>query len=120
MESLKSDVHKVTDLVASKFIFAEENFSVLKLHKLLYYVEAWHVTFFDKMLFDEDFQAWVHGPVCYEVFKRFRYRLNKSMYSGVFKEDIDMNKIDEMPNYDKINAHVDNVLEAYGNSPGRN
>lgn len=118
MESWKSDVHAVTDLVASKFIFAEERISVLKIHKLLYYVEAWHVTFFDKMLFDEDFRAWVHGPVCYEVFTRFRYTYNKSMYSEVLKEDLKMDIIAKIPNYDNTNAHVENVLEAYGKFSG--
>ena len=67
MESLKLDVHKITDLIASKFVVGGA-LSVLKLQKLLYYVEAWHVAFFNKMLFDDEFQAWVHGPVCVPIF----------------------------------------------------
>ena len=33
-----------------------------KLQKLLYYAQAWYLAFEDTPLFDEDFEAWVHGP----------------------------------------------------------
>jgi uncharacterized phage-associated protein len=49
----------------------------LKLQKLLYYSQAWHLAMYDKCLFDEDFQAWVHGPVLqsqYNRFKNFQWR----------------------------------------------
>ena len=35
----------------------------LKLQKLMYYSQAWHLALRDIPLFNEDFQAWVHGPV---------------------------------------------------------
>ena len=37
MDSLKLDVNKITDLIASKFVSGEYSLSVLKLQKLLYY-----------------------------------------------------------------------------------
>jgi uncharacterized phage-associated protein len=40
-----------------------EFISNLKLQKLLYYSQAWHLAIFDRRLFPERFQAWVHGPV---------------------------------------------------------
>lgn len=46
----------------------------LKLQKLVYYAQAWYLANFHKPLFNEDFQAWVHGPVIpklYEKYKRF-------------------------------------------------
>lgn len=49
----------------------------LKLQKLLYYTQAWNLALFDAPLFDEDFQAWVHGPVLpsqYHRFKDFQWR----------------------------------------------
>ena len=36
----------------------------LKLQKLLYYTEAWYLANFDRPLFEENFRAWAHGPVC--------------------------------------------------------
>ncbi len=41
--------------------------SHLKLQKLIYYVEAWHLALYDQTLIDDDFKAWVHGPVCLDV-----------------------------------------------------
>ena len=47
-----------------------------KLQKLLYYIQAWHLVFFEGPLFDEEPQAWRHGPVyptVYRYFKGFGY-----------------------------------------------
>lgn len=44
----------------------------LKLQKLLYYSQAWHLVRKDQALFKEDFQAWVHGPVLPSQYKRFK------------------------------------------------
>lgn len=44
----------------------------LKLQKLVYYAQAWSLALCDKSLFEEDFQAWAHGPVVrslYEIYK---------------------------------------------------
>ncbi len=49
-----------------------ENLTNLKLQKLLYYAQAWHLALRNAPLFDEDFQAWVHGPVLPSQYLRFR------------------------------------------------
>lgn len=49
----------------------------LKLQKLLYYSQAWHLALNDRPLFEEEFQAWVHGPVLptqYQRFNGFRWQ----------------------------------------------
>ncbi len=46
--------------------------SNLKLQKLLYYAQAWHLAYFGEKLIDGDFQAWVHGPVLPETYREFR------------------------------------------------
>lgn len=46
--------------------------SHLKLQKLLYYIDAYHLAYFDKPLVAENFEAWVHGPVCREVYNSLR------------------------------------------------
>jgi uncharacterized phage-associated protein len=46
----------------------------LKLQKLVYYAQAWHLALKGKPLFPEHIEAWVHGPVVpplYGNFKRF-------------------------------------------------
>ena len=46
--------------------------SNLKLQKLVYYAQAWHLALHDAPLFDEDFQAWVHGPVIPELYQKYK------------------------------------------------
>jgi uncharacterized phage-associated protein len=46
--------------------------SNLKLQKLLYYSQAWNLAFYKEPLFEEDFEAWVHGPVVPEIFRTYR------------------------------------------------
>ena len=46
----------------------------LKLNHLVYYTQAWHLAVFNKPLFDERIEAWVHGPVVpclYEEYKKY-------------------------------------------------
>lgn len=61
--------------------------SHLKLQKLLYYCQGYHLAYFDCELFPEDFQAWVHGPVCREVFNNLKE--NSLLYSDLTYDGID-------------------------------
>jgi uncharacterized phage-associated protein len=47
--------------------------SNLKLQKLVYYAQAWHLGLYDRPIFDEDFQAWVHGPVIPELYQAYKH-----------------------------------------------
>ena len=44
----------------------------LKLQKLLYYAQAWHLVFRGKPLFRERIEAWVHGPVVPLIYREYR------------------------------------------------
>lgn len=44
----------------------------LKLQKLVYYAQAWFLANFERPLFDEDFQAWVHGPVIPNLYDKYK------------------------------------------------
>lgn len=44
----------------------------LRLQKLVYYAQAWSLVLLEKPLFDEDCQAWAHGPVYYSLFDTYR------------------------------------------------
>lgn len=49
----------------------------LKLQKLMFYADAWHLALYDAELTPERFQAWVHGPVAlsqYHRFKEYKWR----------------------------------------------
>ena len=53
----------------AKYIFSkEENIDSLKLMRLCYYSQAWHLAWYNEPLFEEDFHAWVSGPCCLELY----------------------------------------------------
>ena len=44
----------------------------LKIQKLLYYVQGFHLALYNKPLFDEDFVNWEHGPVIETLYHAFK------------------------------------------------
>ncbi|KKL92558.1 hypothetical protein LCGC14_1883470 [marine sediment metagenome] len=63
--------------------------SNLKLQKLVYYAQAWYLANHDKSLFDEDFEAWVHGPVIYDLWKKYKEFSYNPIFGDVEKPKID-------------------------------
>ncbi len=53
---------KVID-VADYILLQHGAMSAMKLQKLIYYSQAWHLVWEDKALFDEEIEAWANGPV---------------------------------------------------------
>ncbi|MGH0414327.1 Panacea domain-containing protein [Bacillus cereus] len=45
----------------------------LKLQKLTYYAQAWHMVILGRALFEEKIEAWVHGPVSPELYNQYRH-----------------------------------------------
>lgn len=84
--------------VANWFVaFASANdadLSNLKLQKLLYYAQGYHLAINDKPLFDDPIQAWAHGPVVREVYHRFKIFGSSDIDLGD-AEPFDWNEIDE-------------------------
>jgi len=46
--------------------------SNLKVQKLLYYAQGFHLAMFGKPFFEEEIQAWQYGPVVPEVYHQFK------------------------------------------------
>ena len=101
---------QVCDYVILKVLEGGEHLNHLKLQKLLYYVQAWGRALKKERIADAKFQAWVHGPVCLDVYKRFEP--TKSLYSEIKMEDISRNfDPNTIPSEDR--KLIDQVLEAY-------
>jgi len=64
--------------VAKYFLFKENEqeqesgICNLKLQKLLYYAQGFHLALFNQPLFDSAIEAWRHGPVCPEVYHKYK------------------------------------------------
>jgi len=46
--------------------------SNLKLQKLVYYAQGFHLAYTDKPLFSEPLVAWEHGPVCVPLYNKYK------------------------------------------------
>lgn len=49
-----------------------ESMTHKKLQKLCYYAQAWYLALNNDRLFNNEFEAWVHGPVCSELYNKYR------------------------------------------------
>lgn len=49
-----------------------DTISNLKLQKLLYYAQGYHLAIYDEPLFSEPIYAWMHGPVVEEVYLEYK------------------------------------------------
>jgi len=56
----------------ANYFLSKEPMTHKKLQKLCYYAQAWYLALFDKELFCSDFEAWVHGPVCPDLYYKYR------------------------------------------------
>ncbi len=77
--------------------------SNLKLQKLLYYSQAWYLAIFKNPLFDEEIEAWVHGPVVPRVFSRYRICRWSSIPAG-----------DTLGVSNRVSRHLKEVWHTYG------
>ena len=49
-----------------------EPMTAMRLHKLLYYCQGWHLAWYGRPLFPERIEAWKHGPVVPDVWDQSR------------------------------------------------
>lgn len=73
---MAKQIYPATDLaewfVQRADVGAGDVMTHLKVQKLLYYSQAWHLANFNQRLFDEDLEAWTHGPVVPSVWRKYR------------------------------------------------
>ena len=52
----------------------------LKLQKLVYYAQGFHLALHNKPLFNEDIAAWEHGPVSPVLYRKYKKRKNNPIH----------------------------------------
>lgn len=87
--SIKQMIKIDSEIVAEYILFKYGPMSHLKLQKLLYYVQAYHLAYFGEPLFDDDFEAWVHGPVSRALYEKHR---TKSVLYDVVRYELENGK----------------------------
>ena len=104
-------IDNISDYIISRLTKGTDDRSLnpLKLQKLLYYVQSWHLAFEKTPFFEGKFNAWVHGPVNRDIYDRFR---DKMLFFPLDSDNIkDINSIDTISSKDKL--YIDSILESY-------
>ncbi|WP_024801210.1 Panacea domain-containing protein [Nocardia sp. BMG51109] len=97
----------VTALDVAGYVYRQRGWvDAWKLEKLIYFAQAWHLTWDGRPLFEDKFEAWLDGPVQPTV-----YRVNKYDRPSPWSTQLPGADPDALPGATK--AIVDAVLEHY-------
>ena len=70
-------------LAKASYSDSGELISNMKLQKLLYYQQGFHLAYFGTPLFNEELEAWMYGPVVPEIYEYYKTNDNRGIeYSG--------------------------------------
>ncbi len=61
--------------IANYFLISQaedDNICPMKIQKLLYYSQGFHLALYDEPLFGEQIEAWTHGPVVPELYYSYK------------------------------------------------
>lgn len=96
----------------AKFFLAKEAMTPKKLQKILYYAYSWFLTLendpevgLENRLFENNFQAWVHGPVDPEIYAEYK-GYGYSLIPRKNSENLDLSE--------QILKRLDQVWDIYG------
>ncbi len=100
-----ADVHDVAAYILSQ----QGPMSTMKLQKLVYYSQAWHLVWAEEPLFDARIEAWANGPVVNQLYNFHRGRFNVVTWP-----------VGDAGNLSKAETGtIDAVLATYGPLDGR-
>jgi uncharacterized phage-associated protein len=119
-ETKREKMGKIDPILLAQYVLVRlKGADHLKLQKLLYYVQGWHLALFDKPLFDEDFKAWVHGPVLTSVWNELKD--HSKLYTRVGVKDSHASKVvsavKNTLSKDQLQL-IEDVLQEYGTKTG--
>jgi uncharacterized phage-associated protein len=88
----------------AQYMLSRQSMSAMKLQKLVYYAQAWHLAQTGEPLFGEAIEAWANGPVVRKLYDRHRGQFSLSSWPAG----------DEGALSGAQRATVDMVLDTYG------
>ena len=119
----KVDIRDLARYTILRLIQNGNTICPLKLQKVLYYMQAWHLVYFERenTLFEDIPEAWVNGPVYRQIYDTYRHigiydqisLQDVNSTEGTLSEDISQLK-------DKLNLSqtqyefIESILRHYG------
>lgn len=67
----EDDMREATVLDIAEWFLRHQHMTHKKLQKMVYYAYAWYYTLTGKKLFEGEFEAWIHGPVNRQLYRRY-------------------------------------------------
>ncbi len=104
MKSGAISAHEIADYFIDFFHVHGDYITNLKLQKLLYYAQAWYLALHGSSLFEEEIEAWIHGPVVPSVYRKFKHWGFKPI--NYVPSNIKLTQ--------KIKNHLQEVIDVYG------
>lgn len=81
--------------------------SIWKLNKLCYYAQAWHLTWTNKPLFNEDFSICSNGPISFDLMNIVNHKLSIDI------SDIPINDVSKLTDNEIESINI--IINDYGN-----
>lgn len=97
------EVYEICDYVL-EYISKNRTINVFKLNSLLYIMQASYLHYYNKPLFDEDFEAWMSGPILPSVWKKYRKFGGCSIISREFQYNIK----------NEVMTFLNDIIEMFG------
>ena len=98
------EVYEICDYVLEYVSKKHGTINVFKLNSLLYIMQASYLHYYNKPLFDEDFEAWMSGPILPSVWKKYKKFGGCSIISGDFQYNIK----------EEVMAFLNDIIEMFG------
>lgn len=86
--------------------------SRLKLLKLLYYIQGYHLAMFDTPLFNDKMEAWLHGPVVPSVYQWAKNLTDEKMQDEAMNDE-QVGALNLHPQQTKLISEVLNIYNKY-------
>lgn len=100
------------EIIAEYIIAIGKEITPLALQKILYYAQGFYKAFFGKFLFEDDCQAWVHGPVYVNIYEKYKEFKSANIFIDV---DYDIEDIIE----DEKREILDAIIKYFGYYNGK-
>ena len=101
------NVFDVANYFIAKSNLDEDCVTHLKLQKLVYYAQGFHLALFHTPLFSESIEAWEHGPVVPTLYAKYSAKGNQPITETDHNFDITIFE-------EKIIELLDDVYDVYG------
>jgi uncharacterized phage-associated protein len=115
------NIFQICKFLIAYFNSIGEELTHLKLQKLLYYIQAWHLVYKNDPLFSEEPEAWVNGPVYKNVYDFYKDKgsgpLTIELPEGKNHEEYPNELLNEIGLDEEQKELIDAVIKKYGLMP---